>query len=241
MLDAERFAGYLLHFQPISTLPSFSHSSRPGTVGPNNDRTTLASFWVPQTLRLVPPETLSLAYKALLPALQAAGSSHYEEECLSSKVTFLGEAFSGHPVQRDLHTHTQASLHVPCPVPAFLFTVPGVTFFLSSFAYLSSISFTRIWALGGQKPDLSGPPALYSLNIWWINKGVFFTSLISFPYLSSVWLPCLKTLPFQERNLEVHPQRQKRLTMWSFAKGNCRQATVFLFTPIVIQLRLTHT
>lgn len=29
--------------------------------------------------------------------------------------------------------------------------------------------------------------------------------------------------------------------MWSFAKGNCSQATVFLFTLIVMQLRLTHT
>lgn len=38
MLDAELSAGDLLHFYPISTLPSFSHSSRPGTVGQNNER-----------------------------------------------------------------------------------------------------------------------------------------------------------------------------------------------------------
>lgn len=80
----------------------------------------------------------------------------------------------------------------PCSLssPALLFTVPGVTFF--SFLCLLIFYFFHM-NISSVKSEISSVwlttlfPALSSLDVCWIDKWVFFTSHISFPFLSSVW------------------------------------------------------
>lgn len=43
MLNAELFAGCLLHLFSVYTVPSFSYSQRPGNVGQNKERNEL--YW----------------------------------------------------------------------------------------------------------------------------------------------------------------------------------------------------
>lgn len=216
--------GFYYTFYPISTLPSFSYSSRPGTVEQNKGRTTLAPFWFPK-LHLFPPETLSLAKRALLSFFRQVAPPISSR---SSKVTSIGEAFSDHPIQRDGYTHTCISQY-SCPITYFSLHKPWGYFssFLVYFLFLSLgyklhevKSGLSSWPHYSQYLIHCLPYNKYSINFCWIINEYFLPHSSALPQL---WLPCLRTfplkkrtLPFQEGNFEIHPQRQRRLTSVKF-------------------------
>lgn len=141
MLNAELFVGYPLHFLPNFHSILFFTFLKTRKLQNKIMKNYTGLFLVSQTHPVFSLLRLWCWPRKLSPS--SSSSWLLDISSLSSKITFLGEPFSDHSIQREAHTHTHTrSSMLPILSTAFSLHNPRVLFF-SFFTSLFSISFLR--------------------------------------------------------------------------------------------------